>query len=866
MTSSGAGECRLGALLVWCGIFTTLAGAAHSAKDVPIYHIRGIVGDPVYLPCDISTPDDPDDHVLLVLWYREDLGTPIYSVDARTKDFRHAEKWADENVFSGRAAFLPERQPAQLEIKRISESDAQMYRCRVDFQLAQTRNSKVNLTIIVPPNNVSILDGRNMRATSFVGPYLEGQTVTLTCLVSGGNPAPWIVWYRNDRLISNVSTAETGQLSSSITLENLSRKDLHSQLMCTSNNNHKSHPVSASLTVDMNFRPLDIRILESSQPLSAGRRYDLLCQSSGSRPPAKVTWWRDGQRMENTKETTSQDGNMTTSTLSLVPNKHDSGRRLSCRAENPLINESAPLFSEDWDLHIQFVPETRLTLGRSLNPDHIKEDSDVYFDCDIVAMPPVYKVEWRHNNKTLHHNIAQGIIMTNQSLVLQRVNRQSAGNYTCVGFNIEGDGESNAFYLNVMYSPTCKPHQQRVLGVARQEKVNISCEVDANPPDVKFSWTFNNSAETVNVAQALILRSGTLSVIAYSPTTELDYGTLICWASNKIGHQRVPCVFHIVSAGPPDPVQNCSVANMSLNSFQLWCVEGSSNGLTQSFVAEVRDSGTQVLKANVTSPISKFSVVGLDTGVTYQVLVYAFNSKGRSKPMFLQANTLSEPEKQLPSEANKRPNVKLSPTLSIVLGVGGLFVVISCIAATVMKFKCSSRSNENSKKNDRNRSSSGSASGDKSGSSPIKNDSVDSGGDSDEKNPDIIPQPMGDMDDHTDYFRKRQHISTIETRASPTRTLLQGPGMYPGYCTIRNGGLPMQELSNLASKSNVGSLENMYVSGQCTLPRGQWAQYGGGVAGVRSRPQGTVIRTRPNIPPSVAEEDSPGSTKRESTV
>ncbi|KAI5706962.1 hypothetical protein M8J75_012903 [Diaphorina citri] len=317
--------------------------------------------------------------------------------------------------------------------------------------------------------------------------------------------------------------------------------------------------------------------------------------------------------------------------------------------------------------------------------------------------------------------------------------------------------------------------------------------------------------------------------------------------------------------GPPDPVQNCSVANMSLNSFQLWCVEGSSNGLTQSFVAEVRDSTTQVLKANVTSPISKFSVIGLDTGVTYQVLVYASNSKGRSKPMFLQANTLSEPEKQLPSEINKRPNVKLSPTLSIVLGVGGLLVVLACIAATLVKFKCSGRS-DGGKKLERHRSSSGSLSGDKSGNSPIKNDSGDSGGDSDEKNPDIIPQPMGDMDDHSDYSRHRQHISTIETRASPTRTLLQGPGMYPGYCTIRNGGLPMQELSNLASKSNVVSLENMYVGGGCTLPRGQWASYGGGVAGVRSRPQGTLVRTRPNIPPSVAEEDSPGSTKRESTV
>jgi len=51
--------------------------------------------------------------------------------------------------------------------------------------------------------------------------------------------------------------------------------------------------------------PLDVRILGASQPLSAGRRYDLLCQSSGSRPPASIMWKLDGQRLERTKETVS---------------------------------------------------------------------------------------------------------------------------------------------------------------------------------------------------------------------------------------------------------------------------------------------------------------------------------------------------------------------------------------------------------------------------------------------------------------------------------------------------------------------------------------------------------------------------------
>lgn len=50
-------------------------------------------------------------------------------------------------------------------------------------------------------------------------------------------------------------------------------------------------------------QPLNVRLLGAHQPLSAGRRYDLLCQSAGSRPPAVITWWRDGQRLEKTTET-----------------------------------------------------------------------------------------------------------------------------------------------------------------------------------------------------------------------------------------------------------------------------------------------------------------------------------------------------------------------------------------------------------------------------------------------------------------------------------------------------------------------------------------------------------------------------------
>lgn len=50
-------------------------------------------------------------------------------------------------------------------------------------------------------------------------------------------------------------------------------------------------------------RPLDVRIIPDEQPLTAQRKYELICESTGSRPPAKLTWWKNNHRLEKTKDT-----------------------------------------------------------------------------------------------------------------------------------------------------------------------------------------------------------------------------------------------------------------------------------------------------------------------------------------------------------------------------------------------------------------------------------------------------------------------------------------------------------------------------------------------------------------------------------
>jgi hypothetical protein len=100
-------------------------------------------------------------------------------------------------------------------------------------------------------------------------------------------------------------------------------------------------------------------------------------------------------------------------------------------------------------------------------------------------------------------------------------------------------------------------------------------------------------------------------------------------------------------------VHNCTTSNTSTNSFSVRCAEGFNGGLPQSFLLEVRESNSQELRANLTSPVPRFSVTHLESGALYQACIYAYNDKGRSEAMVVQAGTLRLPEKQLTSDSGE---------------------------------------------------------------------------------------------------------------------------------------------------------------------------------------------------------------------
>ena len=42
---------------------------------------------------------------------------------------------------------------------------------------------------------------------------------------------------------------------------------------------------------------------------------------------------------------------------------------------------------------------------------------------------------------------------------------------------------------------------------------------------------------------------GSSSLLYYTPKSQMDYGTVLCVASNVVGRQIVPCIYHVIPAG-----------------------------------------------------------------------------------------------------------------------------------------------------------------------------------------------------------------------------------------------------------------------------------------------------------------------------
>ncbi|XP_071530325.1 B-cell receptor CD22-like isoform X2 [Panulirus ornatus] len=599
------------------------------SQEDEVWSVTGVAGRASDLPCYLN-PRTPGDRPKLILWYKRGTRTPVFSYDGRAPQLQ-------SSIHEAGGALTVSRDAATLTIKNVGVDAAGVYECRVDFFKSPTHTSLVNLTIIEPPKSVEVADSQTgLAKNGVIGPYYEGQKIIITCLSRKGTPLPNVTWWKEDRLLDGVwEIAGPGVVQNSLVVERLTRRWHNTTLTCVADNTRLANPISVSVVVKMYLLPKSV-VIGNPGPTREGGQMVLLCTTKGSRPAAALSWTLNGISVPAVKESPEFIGSsITTSRVVLNVTRQHDGASVVCRATNP-TRPNSPL-SNSTTLTVHYPPTVKATLGRSLKPALLKEGDDVYFECIVSANPKASTITWYHEGTAQVQNVTQGVFLVGDSLVLQKVGRRQAGQYTCSATNPLSTATSPPVTLRIKYTPECLTSPTTYF--IYDKPINITCTVSSYPAVRSIQWQWNNSNEVIltqPTSESVDRASAQLTV---RPVQSPEDRALSCWAVNEMGKQTQPCGFSVKVAKTPLPLSSCRLANITASSLSLTCQRPDVAAVgTTLYRAEVYFEN-RTLFANVTSHRPNFNVSRLDAGTSYQIKVYVTHGPVTSQPVVVSAYT-----------------------------------------------------------------------------------------------------------------------------------------------------------------------------------------------------------------------------------
>ncbi|XP_068212013.1 protein sidekick-1-like isoform X2 [Palaemon carinicauda] len=411
----------------------------------PVVVVRVIKGSAARLPC--RHPHHPEDTLNLVLWYLDHSTRPFLSYDARSlakeKYYRNTNKLTDFSKIAN-----AKNKTRKASRRRKSADDCTGRR--------SIRSSGANLKT-----------GSSRKSLSSGGTTLIIQNVKATdeaeyrCRVHFRQSPTW-----TQRL--KLIVAEDVE---TVVLED-----------------------STGLSVNTRVGPLE-----------EGSNLSLTCQASHD---VESLWWLlEGKPLDTSWASAGEDVVVNRLVVTVVQ-ENFSNACVTCRLTT--TNEGDPYIAANITersitIAMFYVPVAVLRsdggqryLGGGVE---LAEGQTLSFLCSVRADPPVYSLIWLHNGQK--RNVGgRFLARDNTSLVISPVTRKDSGIYACLASNSEGDGHSNAIPVVVKHMPYCAgpPHQELV--VTANTSISLTCQVDAQPKDVSFTWKIGVQSPTHRHSQS----------------------------------------------------------------------------------------------------------------------------------------------------------------------------------------------------------------------------------------------------------------------------------------------------------------------------------------------------------------------------
>ncbi|XP_012784766.2 hemicentin-2 [Ochotona princeps] len=395
------------------------------------------------------------------------------------------------------------RPPGVLFLESVTLKDQALYICEARNIFGKVQaEARLTVTGHVAPEIAS--SATTVRV-------LEGQPVSLSCVILAGRPFPERRWLKDGRPLLPGSRPSV-RADGSLHLPRALQEDAGSY-SCVVTNTAGSQHRDVLLVVQV---PPRIHPTTTHHVTNEGVPASLPCVPSGI-PAPTITWTKD------TKVLTSRDAHYNVSkngTLLIArPTAQDAGAYV-CTATNAVGFSS----QEMW-LSVNTKPQ----IGGNGSQDAdtplrvvVRTGEEVTLDCEAQGSPPPLVTWTKDSHPVLPITDRHGLLPSG-SLRLVQTQAGDSGHYECTASNPAGSA-SRRYILGVQVPPQVQPGP-RLLKVLAGEALDLNCMAEGQP-EPRLSW-FKDGAS--------LQGRGPEGSVQFAAVEASDAGRYRCEASNSAG-------------------------------------------------------------------------------------------------------------------------------------------------------------------------------------------------------------------------------------------------------------------------------------------------------------------------------------------
>ncbi|XP_035437189.2 uncharacterized protein LOC118267376 [Spodoptera frugiperda] len=377
-----------------CNVLMAFLALSINSQETDIVVLRAIRGREARLPCGQGTVflDGPNS---FILWLKHDHDF-LYRFP--NEEYEHGLMNPDRVVETTCNPGSCRDQTA-LILKRVTNHDAGLYRCRVHYQTSPSVDHLIQLRVVDSPGAPTVYNGDEEVKGVTVGPLSVGSDLILSCRVQSKDPETEVYWRRNGVMMERTHLIRSDVVRADIHLYNLSRSNADSHYECLAQNSDVSEPLIKSIVIKMYLAPLTVQIrLDENYDFEAGIPRLVDCVVIGCVPAPSISWHLGDKLLRPTSHKEVNEGNYTVSTLTLAPSLQKSHYELSCRAHNSHM--PSELFQDKVVINVGYRPTCQT--GRVERVGVVEREAETVH-CIVDASPEPLQFTWTfEDSKTLY--------------------------------------------------------------------------------------------------------------------------------------------------------------------------------------------------------------------------------------------------------------------------------------------------------------------------------------------------------------------------------------------------------------------------------------------------------------------------------